>query len=158
MPKQKANKVLECRVLRVVTASLIGNRSTTVLSMWGIAMLLLWISATNLNAQSSGCGPGGPSGGGPGSGGPFTIPGGPSVTGPTGPGTTGGSGTSGAAGSQDPNTLTGPTGYGSQNCVVGNSQFAYQISFQNATNATAPARWLRFPIHSQVRSIGQRFN
>jgi hypothetical protein len=140
MPKQKSNKVGECRVLRVVTASLIGNRGTTVLSIWGMAILLLWISATNLNAQSSGCGPGGPSGGGPGSGGPFTSPGGPSVTGPTGPGTTGGSGTSGAAGSQDPNTLTGPTGYGSQNYVAGNSQFAYQINFQNATNATAPTQ------------------
>ncbi len=85
-------------------------------------------------------GNGGPGGGGPGGGGPFTSPGGPSVTGPNGPGTTGGSGQSGAAGSQDPNTLTGPTGYGSQHYVAGNSQFAYQIDFQNATNATAPTQ------------------
>ncbi len=128
------------RIVIGLVLRLFGIRSTTVLSMWGIAIVLLWISATNLNAQTSGCGPGGPSGGGPGSGGPFTSPGGPSVPGPTGPGTTGGSGTSGAAGSQDPNTLTGPTGYGSQNYVAVNSQFAYQINFQNATNATAPTQ------------------
>jgi RHS repeat-associated protein len=59
---------------------------------------------------------------------------------PTPPTNPGGSGTNGAAGSLDPNTLTGPTGFGSQNYVAGNSQFAYQIDFQNATNATAPTQ------------------
>src|ERR1017187_10334637 len=112
MPRQNSNKVVECRVLRVVTASLIGNRGTTVLSMWGIAILLLWITATNLNAQSSGCGPGGPTGGGP------NQTGVPPISPPMPPTSPGGSQNVPPVNSHDPNSLTGPNGFGIQNYLI----------------------------------------
>ena len=42
--------------------------------------------------------------------------------------------------SQDPNSLTGPAGYGSVNYVAANTIFPYQIDFENAPTATAPAQ------------------
>ena len=40
----------------------------------------------------------------------------------------------------DPNELIGPAGYGAANYLQGNGTFAYQIDFQNLSNATAPAQ------------------
>jgi hypothetical protein len=48
--------------------------------------------------------------------------------------------TSNVAAAQDPNSLTGPTGYGSSNFIVPQSVVPYQINFENAPTATAPAQ------------------
>ena len=40
----------------------------------------------------------------------------------------------------DPNGLTGPAGYGLPNYLGTNGTFAYQINFENSSNATAPAQ------------------
>ncbi len=46
------------------------------------------------------------------------------------------------AGSYDPNSLSGPSGYGSSHFVSGATQtaFPYQIDFENSSTATAPAQ------------------
>jgi RHS repeat-associated protein len=43
-------------------------------------------------------------------------------------------------GAHDPNGLVGPAGYGTANYLGANVTFAYQINFENASNATAPAQ------------------
>jgi RHS repeat-associated protein len=43
-------------------------------------------------------------------------------------------------GAHDPNGLIGPAGYGTANYLGTNVTFAYQINFENASNATAPAQ------------------
>jgi RHS repeat-associated protein len=40
----------------------------------------------------------------------------------------------------DPNALTGPAGFSIQNYVINSDLFGYQITFENKTNATAPAQ------------------
>ncbi len=58
-----------------------------------------------------------------------------------GDGDDGDDGGSGTAGSFDPNELIGPSGYAVQNYVVAAANlFAYEIVFENETNATAPAQ------------------
>jgi hypothetical protein len=52
----------------------------------------------------------------------------------------GGSDSSGTGGSYDPNSLIGPSGYGAVNLVQTSSQLNYQINFENAPTATAPAQ------------------
>jgi len=42
--------------------------------------------------------------------------------------------------SHDPNSLTGPNGFGIENYLVEADLFGYEIFFQNATNATGPAQ------------------
>jgi RHS repeat-associated protein len=43
-------------------------------------------------------------------------------------------------GAHDPNGLVGPAGYGASNYLGTNGTFAYQINFENSSNATAPAQ------------------
>ena len=43
-------------------------------------------------------------------------------------------------GAHDSNGLVGPAGYGTANYLSTNSTFVYQINFENASNATAPAQ------------------
>ena len=45
-----------------------------------------------------------------------------------------------ASGSADPNDIVGPVGYGAANFVAPNSVLPYQIDFENAPTATAPAQ------------------
>ena len=52
----------------------------------------------------------------------------------------GGGGTTESATDSDPNRLTGPAGFGIENYVIESNLFAYEISFENQTNATAPAQ------------------
>jgi RHS repeat-associated protein len=40
----------------------------------------------------------------------------------------------------DPNSLTGPAGFSMQNYVINSGLYGYQITFENKTNATAPAQ------------------
>jgi RHS repeat-associated protein len=54
--------------------------------------------------------------------------------------TPGGSGSSGSSGSTDPNTKTGPAGFGTSGFISPNGTFAYRIDFENEPNATAPAQ------------------
>jgi RHS repeat-associated protein len=51
-----------------------------------------------------------------------------------------GSATTESVTSQDPNSLTGPAGYGSSGYVAANTLFPYRIDFENAPTATAPAQ------------------
>jgi RHS repeat-associated protein len=53
-----------------------------------------------------------------------------------------GGGGAGTAGAYDPNSLQGPSGYGPSNYVPGTAKamFPYQIDFENAPTATAPAQ------------------
>ena len=55
-------------------------------------------------------------------------------------GSHGGGGASGAAASHDPNTMLGPAGSGSSNFVTDTGVLPYQIEFENASSATAPAQ------------------
>jgi hypothetical protein len=59
---------------------------------------------------------------------------------PTIPTGTGNGGSSTAVNSQDPNSSTGPSGYGSQDFVSPANPFPYRIDFENAPTATAPAQ------------------
>ena len=52
----------------------------------------------------------------------------------------GGSGNSQSITPGDPNQLTGPAGFAIQNYVIESNLFGYEISFENQTNATAPAQ------------------
>jgi RHS repeat-associated protein len=83
----------------------------------------------NNDPGNNGTGNGGPGNNGPGNSNP-----------PTPPTTTTSSGGSGIPVIQDPNQLVGPTGYAIQNYVVDGNFFAYEIIFENETNATAPAQ------------------
>ena len=49
-------------------------------------------------------------------------------------------GTNGVTHTQDPNLLTGPSGYGPNGFLSSSSTLAYRIDFENETNATAPAQ------------------
>ena len=40
----------------------------------------------------------------------------------------------------DPNSLVGPSGYGSQGFITSNQPFAYRVNFENSPTATAPAQ------------------
>jgi len=40
----------------------------------------------------------------------------------------------------DPNSLVGPSGYGSQGFITANQPFAYRVDFENSPTATAPAQ------------------
>jgi hypothetical protein len=55
-------------------------------------------------------------------------------------GSSGGGGTSSSKNSLDPNAMLGPAGYGPQNFVADGTPLPYQIDFENAPTATAPAQ------------------
>ncbi len=56
-------------------------------------------------------------------------------------GDAGGQGATGAPEEEDPNALLGPAGYGAPNFVAGTATpFPYEIQFENAPSATAPAQ------------------
>src|ERR1017187_6180442 len=57
-----------------------------------------------------------------------------------GNGSSSGSGATGVTGTQDPNNLTGPGGYGVSGFVTSSGTFAYRIDFENMTNASAPVQ------------------
>lgn len=64
-------------------------------------------------------------------------------------GARGDGGTTGVGVARDPNSLTGPAGYGSSNFVAANgATFSYEIDFENASSATAPCRMSRSLISS----------
>lgn len=52
----------------------------------------------------------------------------------------GGSGSSTNSASGDPNSKTGPAGFGTNGCIAASGTWAYRINFENETNATAPAQ------------------
>jgi RHS repeat-associated protein len=70
----------------------------------------------------------------------------------TSPGPSGGSGgvggQAGSASSIDPNALLGPNGYGAQHFIDAHSNVPYEIDFENASTATAPAQ--RVTISNQL--------
>jgi RHS repeat-associated protein len=76
---------------------------------------------------------------GPNQGGPGTT-GIPPINPPTAPTNPSNTGTVTPVNSHDPNALIGPNGFGIQNFVIQSGLFGYEIFFQNATNATAPAQ------------------
>ena len=57
---------------------------------------------------------------------------------PPGPG--GGGGTTSPVGSHDPNALIGPAGFGAFRYITTDTLLPYQIDFENASTATAPAQ------------------
>ena len=59
---------------------------------------------------------------------------------PAGSGNGAGHGGTGTATGEDPNSLLGPAGYGSQNFVASGAPLSYQIDFENSPTATAPAQ------------------
>jgi YD repeat-containing protein len=59
---------------------------------------------------------------------------------PTPPGGSDPGGATTVVNSEDPNSLVGPSGIGTQNYLAATSLLAYQIKFQNASSATGPAQ------------------
>jgi hypothetical protein len=94
-------------------------------------LLVAWVvliasSSSHIYAQCGGGNGGNGSGSGSGAG--------------AGAGSSGGSGATGVTGTQDPNNLTGPGGYGVSGFVTSSGTFAYRIDFENMTNASAPVQ------------------
>ena len=106
--------------------------SSSAVSILRVAIVLLLFSAVRINAQGTCAVPGKV---------PSYPPGGPIPNTPSVPGKPGGDGNSKATGPQDPNALSGPTGYGVSNFVTNiGGTFAYRVTFENAATATAPAQ------------------
>lgn len=59
---------------------------------------------------------------------------------------------------RDPNELTGPAGYGSNNFVRADSLLPYTIHFENETNATAPAQRVVITDRLTNRLVGPRLS
>jgi len=64
----------------------------------------------------------------------------PHLVPPTAPTQPGGSGNNSTSMSRDPNSKTGPAGFGTNGFIAANGPLAYRVDFENETNASAPAQ------------------